>query len=230
MPLHYHTSVEVGHTVLAVWQISESEAWFQERLPRSTSPAHGGRRLQHLAGRFLLSQADPGFPYSGIRVNKHGRPFLEDGSRHFSISHSANMVAAVVSRDCGVGVDVEFITPRVLKVAPRFLGVNERQWLSEYPGLVDPITGALGGNEAMRVCTLMWSAKEAAYKWLGIPGLDFADSLEIEAFTPVAEGELKARCRKDRELSFRIGYRSFGDCWLTWIAEPLIMHQPGIAL
>jgi phosphopantetheinyl transferase len=230
MPLYYHTSLSPGHTVLAVWQMLESENWFQERVPQSSSPAHGQRRLQHLAGRFLLSQADPTFPYAGLRVNSHGRPYLEDGSRHFSISHSADMVAAVVSNDCGVGVDLEFITPRVLKVAPRFLGVEERHWLSEYPGLMDPITGAFGGPEAMRVCTLLWSAKEAAYKWLGIPGLDFAASIEIEPFTPVAEGKLKARFRKDRKLSFRIGYRSFGDCWLTWIAEPLTLHQPALDL
>jgi hypothetical protein len=80
---------------------------------------------------------------------------------------------------------------------------------------------------AVDICTLLWSAKEAAYKWLGIPGLDFAACLEIEPFTPVASGEMKTRCRKDGELSFRIGYQRVGEAWLTWIAEPLDLHRPG---
>ena len=226
MPLHYHTSWPDGRTTLMVWRILESGDWFLSRLTDGASPAHPHRRLQHLAGRFLLSQADPTFPYDGLRLTEHGRPFLEDGSRHFSITHSADMAAVIVSRDLGVGVDLEFISPRVLKVASRFLGISEKQWLAE-AGLTDPVSGRPEGPEAEEICTLLWSAKEAAYKWLGIPGLDFAASLEIEPFRPGTSGALKTRCRKDGELSFRIGYLRLGDGWLTWIAEPLSLHRPG---
>lgn len=209
-----------------VWRIVESEDWFMERIPDALSLAHPRRRLHHLAGRFLLSQADPAFPYAALRLTEHGRPFLEDGSRHFSITHSADMAAVIISQDLGVGVDLEFISPRVLKVAPRFLGISERAWLAE-AGLADPVSGRPEGHLAVEICTLMWSAKEAAYKWLGIPGLDFAACLEIEPFTPGASGEMKTRCRKDGELSFRIGYQRVGEAWLTWIAEPLELHSPG---
>jgi 4'-phosphopantetheinyl transferase len=226
MPLHYHTSWPDGNTILMVWRIVESEDWFMERIPDALSFAHPRRHLHHLAGRFLLSQADPSFPYAALRLTEHGRPFLEDGSRHFSITHSADMAAVIVSQDLGVGVDLEFISRRVLKVAPRFLGISERAWLAE-AGLTDPVSGLPEGHLAVDICTLLWSAKEAAYKWLGIPGLDFAACLEIEPFTPVASGEMKTRCRKDGELSFRIGYQRVGEAWLTWIAEPLDLHRPG---
>lgn len=227
MPLHYHTTVDADMSDLWVWRIEEPEDWFTARIPAGGSPGHPQRRLQHLAGRYLLAQADPAFPYAELRVNEQGRPFLPDGSRHFSITHSGNLAAVILSRDRGVGVDLEFITPRVLKVAPRFLGTAERSWIAEHPGMSDSITNLLVGPEAMRLCTLLWSAKEAAYKWLGLPGIDFATDIEIAPFLPEHSGQIKARCRKDGELSFRIGYVYLEDSWLTWVSEPLTRHQPG---
>jgi phosphopantetheinyl transferase len=227
MPLHYHTHLDATRATLCVWRIEETEDWFSEHIPVRLFPGHAKRRLQHLAGRYLLTQADPAFPYDHLRVSEHGRPYLEDRSRQFSISHSGNMAAVILSRDHGVGVDLEFITPRVLKVATRFLGKAEQSWIVACGGMTDPFTGKFSGPDAIRLCTLLWSAKEAAYKWLGVPGIDFAADLEIEPFALEETGQIKARCRKDGDLSFRIGYRYFDDCWLTWIAEPLTLHEPG---
>jgi phosphopantetheinyl transferase len=228
MPLHSHTILNEGHTSLWVWQILETEQWFRSHLPDMTVPGHPKRRLQHLAGRFLLSQADAEFPFHDIRITDHGRPYLEHGGMYFSISHSADMAAVILSRNHHVGVDLELITPRVLKVAPRFLGVTERQWINESIGSMDFTSVNLNHQASMSLCTLLWSAKEAAYKWLGIPGLDFATDLEIEAFNPEQSGYIKTRCRKEGDFSFRIGYQSLDQGWLTWVNEPLSIHHPDI--
>jgi phosphopantetheinyl transferase len=226
MPLLSHITLGGSQTNLMVWRILESEDWFRGQLPVIHTPGHPQRRLQHLAGRFLLAQVDPAFPYADLRVTEHGRPFIEDGSRHFSITHTGNMAAVIMSRDHAVGVDLELVTPRVLKVASRFLGLAERSWIGSAAGTSETSPGKLYGTEAMRLCTLLWSAKEAAYKWLGVPGLDFAADLEIEPFQPEMAGEIKARCRKDGDLSFRIGYQCIEGAWLTWVNEPLTFHRP----
>jgi phosphopantetheinyl transferase len=209
------------HTKIVVWQILETEEWFRERLPMDFSMKHPARLLQHMAGRYLLSWLDPNFPYDDIRISTHGRPYLEKGNRWFSISHSGDMATVILSGDSPVGVDLEFVAERVLKVVPRFLGKAELEWLDSIPGMRDAPSGKLGGPAALRLCTLLWSAKESAYKWLGETGLDFAKALEVDPFVPGEEGFMDARCRKDVETPFRIGYRFFPGFCLTWICDPL---------
>jgi phosphopantetheinyl transferase len=227
MPLHIHTVLDGGQTTLLVWQILEPEGWFRDRLPEMNVPGHPKRRLQHLAGRFLLSQAAPSFPFHDIRIMEHGRPFLEHGGMDFSISHSGDLAAVILSRNRQVGVDVEMISPRVLKVAPRFLGVKEQEWINELSDNKDITAHSSSEFDMMSICTLLWSAKESSYKWLRIPGLDFAADLDMEPFRPEASGHIKARYRKEGDSSFRIGYQRLENGWLTWVNEPLYFQRPG---
>ncbi len=227
MPIHIHTVLDRGQTILLVWQILEPEDWFRDRLPEMNVPGHPKRRLQHLAGRFLLSQAEPAFPFHDIRIMEHGRPFLEHGGMDFSISHSGDLAAVILSRNRQVGVDVEMISPRVLKVAPRFLGVKEQEWVNELPDNKDITAHNSSEFDMMSICTLLWSAKESSYKWLRIPGLDFAADLDMEPFRPEASGHIKARYRKEGDSSFRIGYQRLENGWLTWVNEPLYFQRPG---
>lgn len=220
MPAIYHLDTD-PQTRLAVWSIQEPESWFLERLPASAPVAHPVRRLHHLAGRYLLTHLEPGFPHAAVVVSEGGKPYLADGSCHFSISHSRDMAAGIISHSNGVGVDLEFVTSRVLRIVPRFLGNTERDWVSSLPECIDSTTGTIGGAEACRLCTLLWSAKESAFKWFGRPGLDFATDLLTEPFERCEAGEIKARCRKDGETPFRIGYRFFDELCLTWVVEPL---------
>lgn len=208
-------------TSIVVWKIQETEKWFRERLPLDFSIKHPARLLQHMAGRYLLSWMDPEFPHQDVRLTEYGRPYLESGNRWFSISHSADMATAIMGTDGEVGVDLEFMAPRVLRIVPRFLGMAEREWIESLPGMRATENGSLGGPEAIRLCTLLWSAKESAYKWIGEAGLDFAKSLEIIPFEAEEEGFVDARCRKDVVTPFRIGYRFFPSFCLTWVCEPL---------
>ncbi len=220
MPILYQHQLG-PQTYIVVWQILETKEWFLERLPMDFPVRHPARLLQHIAGRYLLSLLDPNFPYHDIRIAEHGRPYLEMGNQWFSISHSADMATAILSGDGRVGVDLEFIADRVMKVAPRFLGNSERAWIESLPNMTNFQEGSLGGPDAVRLCTLLWSAKESAYKWFGEPGLDFAKSLEIDPFVPGEEGIMEARCRKDVDTPFRIGYRFFPGFCLTWVCESL---------
>src|SRR5690606_10471924 len=104
MPLLYQQDINHS-TRIGVWHIEETETFFKNiPLPQVRHPH---KRLQTLAGRHLLCVLKPGFPVNEIRLSPAGRPYLEDESIRFSISHCGQFAAAVVSTECRVGVDVE---------------------------------------------------------------------------------------------------------------------------
>ena len=55
MPLFYQHNID-DTTRIAVWKIEEPEAFFLEKVPVKKDVRHPYKRLQHLAGRYLLTQ------------------------------------------------------------------------------------------------------------------------------------------------------------------------------
>jgi hypothetical protein len=53
MPLFYQQHINQS-TRLAIWKIEESESFFAETVPLKRDITHPHKRLQHLAGRYLL--------------------------------------------------------------------------------------------------------------------------------------------------------------------------------
>src|ERR1035437_5708729 len=113
MSLFYQHNIN-RDTKLGIWQIEEPESFFLEKVPLIPDVTHFHKRLQHLAGRYLLAFLFDDFPLEEILVADTRKPFLEKEQYHFSISHCGNFAAAIVSRSSRVGVDVEMITPRIL--------------------------------------------------------------------------------------------------------------------
>lgn len=83
-----------------------------------------------------------------------GAPYIPDYDGHISISHCRDMAVAVLDRR-PVGVDVETWRDQLIRVAPRFLNSEEREW---------------AGTDRERLLRA-WTAKEAIYKLLHSPGL-----------------------------------------------------------
>lgn len=161
---------------LLVWLDEEPESFFMDRLPaswRSTFPVHPVKRKQFLAGRFLLTQLVPDFPLHQIRITEGGRPFLEQGSPYFSISHAGNYITSVVHEQQAVGIDVEQVSDRVLRVGNKFLSMAEQQLIQAVLDNAIHLTQAI-------LYTLAWSVKEAAFKALHQTGVDFIRDLPME--------------------------------------------------
>src|SRR6476661_7771594 len=104
MPIFYQHEVD-NDCRLAVWHITEDEAFFDVPLQRAITHPH--KRLQHRAGRYLLRHLFPDFPLELILVADTRRPFLENEAYHFSVSHCGDYAAAIVSRNRRVGIDIE---------------------------------------------------------------------------------------------------------------------------
>lgn len=163
MPLFYQHNID--HTTqLAVWRIEESEDFFLEKVPLKRDVSHPYKRLQHLAGRFLLPSIFEDFPLSEIEIADTRKPYLPGERYHFSISHCGNYAAAIASDHKRVGVDIEMITPRMLDIAHKFLNPDEKAFLSEYE-LITQVH--------LQLLTVIWSAKESIYKWYGAGQMDF---------------------------------------------------------
>ena len=98
---------------LGIWKIEETEEFFKGNVPQHRDVTHPHKRLQHLAGRFLLQFLFPDFPYELIQIADTRKPFLPDEQYHFSISHCGDYAAAIVSKDKRVGIDIEIPVEKI---------------------------------------------------------------------------------------------------------------------
>ena len=84
MPIFYQQTIN-EHTKLGIWKIEEAEAFFLQAAPLSQSISHPHKRLQHLAGRYLLQHLFPHFPYSEIAITNVRKPYLPGAQYYISI-------------------------------------------------------------------------------------------------------------------------------------------------
>ena len=141
-----------------------------------------------------------------IAYYSSGRPYLKDGSRYISISHTRGYVAVALHSSCEVGMDIEQYGTRVRKVASRFIRSDEESTMME-------------GDEVYALL-LHWSAKEALFKLMGVEEVDFIRHLRIFPFSLSEEGEFEAReYRTGRQERYRVRYVTHPDFVLTWIIK-----------
>jgi phosphopantetheinyl transferase len=160
MPLYKEWSV--GHDSLAaIWKIDEPEAFFTERTGIAPDIKNEKRRMEHLAGRFLLKHLKHDFPLLNIRPDEHDKPRIDDNQYYFSISHSWPYVAAIVSPYHECGMDIQVWHERMTLLQHKYLTGDEQGFFNNDPQML----------------TMAWSAKEAAYKWQGMRGVEFTDHL-----------------------------------------------------
>ncbi len=159
------------HTKLGIWKIEEPESFFLSRVPLRNHVTHPYKRLQHLAGRLLLPELFADFPLEEILIADTRKPFLENEKYHFSISHCGNFAAAVASSENRVGVDIELVTPRLKGISHKFLTDGERKYLQPWSEM---------GPLYLQMLTIVWSSKEAIFKWYGFGNVDFRAHLVLD--------------------------------------------------
>lgn len=182
MPILLYKSVNAD-TKLGIWTIAEPETFFSNKIMLQRTIAHPQKRLQHFAGRYLLSELYPAFPQHLIEIAHTRKPFLKDDQYHFSISHCADMAAVCVSTVNRVGIDVEKITSKTVLLRNKYLNEGEKIL---FPGWVARAAAAREEKTAIDtriLChTSLWSAKEALYKWYGAGKVDFRQHINIVAW------------------------------------------------
>ena len=207
MPLFYQQNINET-TRLAIWDLQEEASFFGGY----TEIVHPQKRLQHLGGRYLLSFLFPNFDKAAIAIAASKKPFLPDGSFQFSISHCTQFAAALLSSTHRVGIDIEIITERVHRIRHKFLHASEHEMLEKNASEILTLSAQL---------TIIWSAKEAIFKWWGIGNIDFSEQMMLDQMPVAQDGMLPAKFieKNGTEHSFRLHYKVLDTICLVWVCS-----------
>lgn len=106
-------------------------------------------------------------PYPGFFKDEHGKSQVMNGNGFVSLSHTEGLAGAIFHRDTPVGIDMDFIREKILKIGFRFLDKSELEFLDK-----DPLH-----------YTMAWSAKESIFKCQGKRGVSFRNNILLEPFS-----------------------------------------------
>ena len=203
MPLIYQHQIN-GSTKLGVWHITEPENFFIDAVPLQRSITHPHKRLQHFAGRFLLLQLEPDFPFDLIKIADTRKPFLENEAFHFSISHCDDFAAVIISNEQRVGIDIEMVDEKIERIIHKFLTADENHLLTQ--------------GKTAEAGTLCWSIKESIFKWYGKGEVDFRKHIRIHSLDDSAIPGI-ARCSflKQDAVKLIAQFIFLENKYLSWI-------------
>ena len=213
MPIFYRQDID-ENTRLAIWKIEEGEEFFLQHVPLQRDITHPHKRLQHLAGRYLLQYLFPDFPISLIKIADTRKPYLEDEAYHFSISHCSIYAAAIVSSNKRVGIDIEVPTTKVEKIKHKFLNEEEMKMVS------GPRSTSDDAIQSIDQLTLLWCSKEAVFKWWSFGDVDFSEMIRIEPFELNHHGMIAAAfISREKKYRLQLQYYFFEQLCLTWTKD-----------
>ena len=218
MPLFFQNDIDTD-TRLAVWKIEEEEPFFTEKVPLHRHITHPHKRLQHLAGRYLLQYLFPEFPIGLIQIADTRKPFLEDEAFHFSISHCGDYAAVIVSKTRRVGIDIELVTNRIRRIEHKFVNEDEAPLLQQQVKTAAEIK-MLESVYKTRQLILLWSCKEAVFKWYGLGNVDFKKHLHVtEVTSNVSDAfHVALHFKKEEEQLLRLQSIFFDEICMSYVA------------
>ena len=214
MPL-YQTIQTPQDATIGIWRIEESIGDLQKNLPPNLwqqNPVRNitslRRQKEWLATRALVRQLVPNKESSEIVYDSYGKPTFFQNPRHLSITHSKQFAAVILHPQMSLGIDIEPIQSRFLRLQHKFLSEKEKTQIC---------------NEDLLQLTLFWSAKETLYKLYGKKQLDFKKHLFIhkqhttENNSIKTEGYLETSISKnDFHLDAKVYYQKIEDNILTY--------------
>ena len=199
MPFFYQQNIN-DSSHLAIWAIQEPLSFFEEDIALPIPIQNEERRIQHLAVRLLFKLMMPEIELSNLILADNGKPYLKGVPFHFSFSHCKGYAACAVCEHSPIGIDIEIIHPRILKVAHKFLGDKEKELLV-----------GLSEAAALQQLAFFWAAKEAMYKQHEQLGIDFSKDFYIPTLATNKQGSFPAFVlHKESHKQVQLDYH-FGD-------------------
>lgn len=184
---------------IGLWRIDGTEEAHYPQLfgPDADSPVHPRTSLQRKASRLLLSEMLGTLPR--LEKDADGRPRLTDSPLSVSISHTDGY-AAVMLGPGPVSVDVQAISPRILKLRERYLKQEEQRMAPD-----------------METATLLWAAKETVYKFRATEKHDFRAPISIHQ---ILDESMAVSLLTHHTLTrMTLGYRWLTGAVLVWLEE-----------
>ena len=194
-------------TKLYLWKITEDfDALFKavslkksslERLQSMKSESH---KKGFLSVRMLLQHLD--YTDFDLYYDEFGKPHLKpqnchtercqsDTNSHISISHSHDFSAIAIS-DENIGIDIEMVKEKTLKIASRFMDVSHLENLSE--------------EEKIKKTTVIWGIKESIFKIKNEIGISFLYHIFEDNFSLEDKKTIATLKFNNKEEKFKIQF------------------------
>lgn len=176
------------NTDIYLWKITEDfNTLFRQvqlkdvslaRLEKMKSESH---QKGFLAVRMLLQHL--GHSDLDLYYDAFGKPHL-NGEKHISISHSREFSAIVIS-DKKIGIDLEKLKDKTLKIAPRYMDISQLEELSE--------------EEKIVKATIVWGIKETIFKIKNESGISFPEHIFESPFN-LEDKKAKAQLKFNNKI------------------------------
>ena len=141
-----------------------------------------------------------------ILYNSENKPFVMGNTHSISITHSNNLTAVIICKDKRVGIDLEFMSGKISKVADKFM--NEKENVTSDPEM------------KKYHLYLHWCAKEALYKICDKQDINFRDGLTIKPFNPEEHGFMNGHVvNGSGEEDFELEYLHHDNYALVWCVK-----------
>ncbi len=183
MPVEFIRKISKD-VILGLWKINEDVGFFLSKLNllenevgNLNSFENENRKKHWLAYRILINKMINNNQHNEIKYDENRKPYIKNSGFHISVTHTGNYAAAIISKTSSVGIDIEKITPRILKVKHKFLNENELRFSEK--------------DNTLERLYIYWCSKEAMYKLCGKKEIDFRKNLFIEKFTVSEKGKAK---------------------------------------
>ena len=163
---------------------------------------HSKRQQEWLVGRYLAHKVLP-HRISDLLISPSGKPYFENGSMQFSISHSGNLLGIIVSESL-IGLDIQRYSKSVNKVSHKFITEEN---LSVFPDIIE---------ESDRQ-HILWCTKEAVFKAYGLGAVDFKKDILIHSYEDhpyisIIKGSLT---NTEVDRPFHAHYNKIGDYYIV---------------
>lgn len=183
MPFYHDYSDE--NAVILYWKYGEEDDFDVEKLiePENLEKAkdyHPKKLLEHLMVRKMLKMT---LPDHKILYKTIGEPYLWPDSAYISITHSFPFAALAISKN-RVGIDLEKVNEKILRIKHKFLHESEFAWTQ-------------GKENEVELLTIIWVIKESLYKVHQSKYWSLKDYYQVFPFDINDLSEIKCRVFND---------------------------------
>lgn len=198
--------------LLGIWEISEDydSLYAQVNLhpgdeQKVNSFKNANRKMEWLSVRALLQELAG--KNAQIVYDENCKPFLSDHAFNISISHSHKLTSILLSKTRKVGIDLEYMSHNIKKIAGKFVNCEE---------------SILSSSDEIEKYHLYihWCAKEALYKICDKQEINFKDNLRIYPFELNNSGKMKGYVKNrfiDQE--FDMEYFRYDNYIVVWCSN-----------
>ncbi len=199
-----------NNCILGLWEITEDFNTLFTKLSNNITKEESNtlnnfknekRKLQWLSTRILLNEL-LNFN-TKINYDKFGKPFLQKSSYNISISHSKDFVAIILGKNHQVGIDIEFMSNKIERVASKYLDNTE-------------LASVVPENKILHLY-VYWCAKETLYKIHSKKNINFINNLIISPFELKEKGQFKGTINTNSsKKEYLLNYFTFNNYVLVW--------------